>query len=98
MQFAGQGRKATTQDYAQLGQYMTVLEKQRRERLEKVLHAEQEATLARAALEKVAREREILDRLKDRRQATHQFHVARQEQALIDEMAQQMKRGQIATA
>jgi flagellar protein FliJ len=92
MQFAG-GKRATAQDLTHLGQYIAVLEKQRRERLEKVLHAEREVTLARAALEKVAREREILDRLRERKHADHQFHVARQEQKWIDELAQQVKRG-----
>jgi flagellar protein FliJ len=93
MQFAGAGKKATTDELSRLSQYVTILEKQRRERLDKVLHAERDATLARAALEKVAREREILDRLRERQRASHNFHVARQEQKFIDELAQQMKRG-----
>jgi flagellar export protein FliJ len=96
MQFAGAGKKATTRDLAQLGQYMTALEKQRHERLDRVLHAEREATLARAALEKVAREREILDRLRERQHSVHRFHVAAQEQKWIDELAAQMKRGLFA--
>jgi len=81
---------------AQLNQYITVLERVRRERLDKCLHAEQEATLARASLEKAAREREILDRLQERQHSTHRFHVAQQEQKWIDELAQQMKRGLLA--
>jgi flagellar export protein FliJ len=93
MQFAGTGKKAAARDLAQLSQYVSALEKQRRERLEKVLLAEREVTLARAALEKVAREREILDKLRDKQHAAHQFHIARQEQKWVDELAQQMKRG-----
>jgi flagellar export protein FliJ len=92
-QFAGPGKKATTHDLAQLTRYLTALEKQRLERIESLLQAERAATLARASLEKAAREREILDRLRDRQHSTHQFHVARQEQKQIDEMARQMKRG-----
>jgi flagellar FliJ protein len=80
----------------QLNQYIQALEKVRREKLEKCLHAEKESTLARAALEKAAREREILDRLQDRQHARHRFHVARQEQQWVDELAQQMKRGLLA--
>src|ERR1041384_2636012 len=64
----------------QLNQYTTALEKRRRERLEKCLHAEKEATLARAALEKAAREREILDKLQERQHSAHRFHLAKQEQ------------------
>ena len=96
MQFAGTGQRVTAKDLSQLAQFMCVLEKQRRERLDKVLHAEREATLARAGLEKAAREREILDRLRDRQQSAHRFHVARQEQKWIDEMALQLKRGLLA--
>ena len=96
MQFAGRGKKKTGHELAQLAQYMSVLEKQRRERLDQVLHAEKEATLARAALEKIAREREILDKLRDRQQSAHSFHIARQEQKWMDEMAQQLRRGLLA--
>jgi flagellar export protein FliJ len=88
--------KGTAKKLLQLNQYIQALEKVRREKLEKCLHAEKESTLARAALEKAAREREILDRLQDRQHARHRFHVARQEQQWIDEMAQQMKRGLLA--
>src|SRR5688572_5079051 len=63
MQFSRK-RHASAQELLQLNQYMELLEKQRRERLEKCLHAEKEATLARAALEKAARDREVLDRLR----------------------------------
>lgn len=93
LQLAGTGKKKAAQEIAQLAQYIAALEKQRRERLEKVLQAEREATLARAALEKVAREREVLDKLRDRQRSAHHFHVARQEQKWVDELAQQMKRG-----
>ena len=96
MQFAESGKKSTAQELNQLSRYVSVLEKQRRERLEKVLHAERETTLARAALEKVAREREILDNLRDRKHAAHRFHVAQQEQRWVDELAQGMKRGLLA--
>lgn len=96
MQFAAAGKKSTAHELVQLSEYSTALEKQRRERLEKVLHAEREETLARAALEKVAREREVLDKLHDRQRSTHRFHVARQEQKWADEVAQQMKRGVLA--
>jgi flagellar export protein FliJ len=88
------GKKSS--DLLQLSQYITTLERVRRERLEKCLHAERDATLARAALEKAAREREILDQLRDRQYAQHRFHVARHEQQWIDELAQQMKRGLLA--
>lgn len=93
MQFAGGGKKASARDLAHLAQYMNALEKQRRERLDKVLQAEREVTLARAALEKVAREREILDKLREKQHSAHQFHIARQEQKWVDDLAQQMKRG-----
>jgi flagellar export protein FliJ len=88
------GKKSS--DLLQLSQYITALERVRRDRLDKCLHAEKDATLARAALEKAAREREILDQLKDKQQTQHRFHVARQEQQWIDELAQQVKRGMMA--
>jgi len=94
MQFSAKGTPA--KKLLQLNQYIQALEKVRREKLEKCLHAEKESTLARAALEKAAREREILDRLQDRQHARHRFHVARQEQQWVDELAQQMKRGLLA--
>jgi flagellar protein FliJ len=90
------GKKTSAKEILQLSQYITALERIRRERLEKCLHAEKNATLARAALEKAAREREILDRLRERQHADHRFHLARQEQQWIDELAQQMKRGLLA--
>ena len=88
------GKKSS--DLLQLSQYITALERVRRERLEKCLHAEKESTLARAALEKAAREREILDQLRERQHSQHRFHLARQEQQWIDELAQQMRRGMLA--
>jgi flagellar export protein FliJ len=95
MQFsAGKGTPAS--ELVQLSQYINALEKVRRERLERCLHAEKEAALARAALEKAAREREILDRLHDHQHAAHKFHVARQEQKWMDELAQQVRRGLLA--
>jgi flagellar export protein FliJ len=94
VQFSVKGSSA--KKLLQLNQYIDALEKVRRERLDKCLHAEKESTLARAALEKAAREREILDRLHHRQHASHRFHVARQEQQWIDELAQQMKRGLLA--
>ena len=94
VEFSAKGTSA--KKLLQLNQYIQALEKVRREKLEKCLHAEKESTLARAALEKAAREREILDRLQDRQHARHRFHVARQEQQWIDELAQQMKRGLLA--
>jgi flagellar export protein FliJ len=92
MQFSKSGgRKAG--DLLQLNQYVGLLEKQRRERLEQVLRGEKEVALARAHLEKVARDREILERLYGRQRSEHQFHIARQEQKWVDEIAQQIKRG-----
>ena len=96
MQFS-RGPQASGQELLQLNRYMELLEKQRRQRLEKCLHAEKEATLARAALEKAAREREVLDKLREHRHANHKFHVAQQEQKWIDEIAQQLKRRALAT-
>jgi len=90
------GKKAPAEELLQLSQYVTALERIRRERLEKCLQAEKTATLARAALEKAAREREILDRLREKQRSNHRFHVARQEQEWIDELAQQMKRRMLA--
>lgn len=95
LQFSA-GKRATGPELLQLNQFITGLEKQRRERLEKCLQAEKEATLARAALEKAAREREILDQLHDRQHGVHKFHVARQEQKWIDEMGRQLRRGLLA--
>src|SRR5205823_5750383 len=60
------GKKAPAKKLLQINQYIQALEKVRREKLDRCLHAEKESTLARAALEKAAREREILDRLHDR--------------------------------
>jgi hypothetical protein len=60
------------------------------------LLAEKEATLARAALEKAARERDILDRVHDHQRKTHRFHVAQQEQKWMDELAQKVRRGILA--
>ena len=86
-------KKTSAQELVQVNQFIATLEKLRRERLERCLLAEKEATLARAALEKAAREREILDRVHDHQRKTHRFHVARQEQQWMDELAQKMKRG-----
>ncbi len=88
--------KGSAKKLLQLSQYIQALEKVRRERLDRCLHAEKDSTLARAALEKAAREREILDRLQEHQHGRHRFHVARQEQQWIDEMAGQMKRGLLA--
>lgn len=95
MQFST-GKKTPAQELLQLNQYITALEKLRRERLERCLHAEKDVTLARAALEKAAREREILDRVHEHQHSSHKFHVARQEQKWMDEIAQKMKRGILA--
>lgn len=95
MQFSA-GKNSPAQELLQLSQYMAALEKLRRERLERCLHAEKEATLARAALEKAAREREILDRVHEHQRGAHKFHMARQEQKWMDELALKMKRGLLA--
>ena len=95
MQFSA-SKKTPAQELVQLNQYISALEKLRRERLERCLHAEKDATLARAALEKAAREREILDRVHEHQHSLHRFHVARQEQKWMDEIAQKMKRGLLA--
>lgn len=92
MQFSTK-KSTSAQELLQLNRYIASLEKLRRERLERCLLAEKEATLARAALEKAAREREILDRVHEHQRKTHRFHVARQEQKWMDELAQKMKRG-----
>ena len=94
MQFST--KKSSANELMQLNQYIAALEKLRRERLERCLLAEKEATLARAALEKAAREREILDRVHDHQRKTHRFHVAQQEQKWMDELAQKVKRGILA--
>ena len=95
MQFSA-SKKTPAQELVQLNQYISALEKLRRERLDRCLHAEKDATLARAALEKAAREREILDRVHEHQHSLHRFHVARQEQKWMDEIAQKMKRGLLA--
>ena len=95
MQFSA-GKNTPAHRLMQLNRYIEALEKVRRERLERCLHAEKEAALARAALEKAGREREILDRLHEHQHATHKFHMARQEQKWIDELARQVKRGLLA--
>ena len=95
MQFSA-SKKTPAQELVQLNPYISALEKLRRERLERCLHAEKDATLARAALEKAAREREILDRVHEHQHSLHRFHVARQEQKWMDEIAQKMKRGLLA--
>ena len=95
MQFSAK-KGTSAQELLQLNQYIAALEKLRRERLERCLLAEKEATLARAALEKAAREREILDRVHEHQRKTHRFHVARQEQKWMDELAQKLKRGILA--
>ena len=46
-----------------------------------------------AHLEKAARERDILERLYGRQRTAHRFHIAKQEQKWVDEIAQQIKRG-----
>ena len=89
-------QKVSAAELLQLTQYMTLLERQRTERQTSCCEAEKQVTLARAHLEKVAREREILDRLHDRRKAEHEFHLARQEQKWLDELAQRAKRGLLA--
>lgn len=92
MQFSTNAKK-NAQQMLQLNQYMSLLEKQRKERLETCLRAEKEVTLARAHLEKTARERDILERLYGRQRTAHRFHIAKQEQKWVDEIAQQIKRG-----
>lgn len=94
MQFST--KKSSAQELMQLNHYIAALEKLRRERLERCLLAEKEATLARAALEKAAREREILDRVHEHQRKTHRFHVAQQEQKWMDELAQKVRRGILA--
>jgi flagellar export protein FliJ len=96
VQFSTNKKTSSAQELVQLNHYIAALEKLRRERLERCLVAEKEATLARAALEKAAREREILDRVHEHQRKTHRFHVARQEQKWMDELAQKMKRGLLA--
>lgn len=95
MQFSA-SKKTPASELMQLNQYISALEKLRRERLDRCLHAEKDATLARAALEKAAREREILDRVHEHQHGVHKFHLARQEQKWMDEIAQKMKRGLLA--
>jgi len=95
MQFSA-SKKTPAQELVQLNHYISALEKLRRERLERCLHAAKDAILARAALEKAAREREILDRVHEHQDSLHRFHVARQEQKRMDEIAQKMKRGLLA--
>jgi flagellar export protein FliJ len=95
MQFSA-GKKTPASELMQLNHYINALEKLRRERLDRCLHAEKDATLARAALEKAAREREILDRVHEHQHGVHKFHMARQEQKWMDEIAQKMKRGLLA--
>ena len=95
MQFSA-SKKTPASELMQLNQYISALEKLRRERLDRCLHAEKDATLARAALEKAAREREILDRVHEHQHGIHKFHLARQEQKWMDEIAQKMKRGLLA--
>ena len=91
------GRKRTSAaELMQLNQYIAGLDRQRAERQAATCEAEKLVTLARAHLEKMAREREILDRLHDRKKAEHGFHVARQEQKWLDEMAQRARRGLLA--
>ena len=89
-------RRSTGQKLMQINQYIAWLEKQRRERLDRCLHAEKDGTLARAALEKAAREREILDQLHDHQQSEHRFHIGRQEQKWMDEMAARVRHGLLA--
>lgn len=96
MQFSAD-KHTSARELLQLNQYVAALEKIRRERLERCLSAEKDATLARSALQKAAREREILDRVHEHQRSAHRFHVARQEQKWMDELAQQMKRGVLAT-
>ena len=95
MQFSA-SKKTPASELMQLNQYISALEKLRRERLDRCLHAEKDATLARAALEKAAREREILDRVHEHQHGVDKLHLARQEQKWMDEIAQKMKRGLLA--
>ena len=88
--------KVSVAEMLQLTQYMTLLERQRAERQTACCEGEKQVALARAHLEKVAREREILDRLHNRKKAEHDFHLARQEQKWLDEMAQRARRGLLA--
>ena len=90
--YSDKGR-STAREISQIAQYVSQLEKRRKERLELLIRAEKEVTLAHAQLEKVAREKEILDRLHDRRKSEHQFHMAQQEQKWIDELALRVKSG-----
>lgn len=89
-------QKVAAAELLQLTQYMNLLERQRAERQAACWEAEKQVVLARAHLEKVAREREILDRLHDRKKAEHDFHLAKQEQKWLDEMAQRARRGLLA--
>lgn len=72
-------------------QYVAFLDQERKERHRLCQEAEKAVVLAREHLEKTAREHEILENLRDRKKAEHDFHVGRQEQKWLDELAQHMK-------
>lgn len=92
LQFSNQGR-ASAKDLQQLNDYMLLLEKQRKERLDACLRAEKDAALTRAALEKAARDREILQKVHDKRRSEYEFELGREEQKWIDELAGRSKQG-----
>lgn len=91
-------RTTSAAELLRMSQYISLLHQQRKDRQAACIEAEKQLALARARLETAAREREILDKLRDRRKAEHEFHLAKQEQKWLDEMAQRARQGLLAPA
>jgi flagellar protein FliJ len=75
---------------ADLLAHQAFLERAERERqaAELDLHRQDaEVDARRTALQQAARERQVLERLKDKKQAAHQLEAERREGALLDELA-----------
>jgi flagellar FliJ protein len=97
LQRAAAGAPMTAQELQAAQAY---LERTERERESASLHLDRqdaEVDARRSALQNAARDREVLDRLKERKRAEHRRAADRREGALLDEMAITMhRRGQAA--
>jgi flagellar FliJ protein len=77
--------------------YIERAERERREAALDLDRQDAEVEVRRSALQSAARERQVMDKLKERQQADHDAEWARKAQGALDEVALTMhRRGQVA--
>jgi flagellar FliJ protein len=90
-------RGASGADLLAAQQWIEVADRRRREAALDLDRQDAEVDARRRALTEAARERETIDRLKQRQKASHEREVARREQIVLDEVALTMhRRGKVA--